>query len=123
MRRTMVILFLLIATSCAKAPPSLSPVGVQAFNNTRVIKALDLVRDTAIDANAQVPPLVSTVTTRKIVTYHRSAIIIIHGTPNGWKATVLTGLDETVKNLPPAEAALVAPYVTLVKVIIEEVSR
>jgi hypothetical protein len=125
--RTLILLLALCVvpacSSCVPPPPTLSPVGVTAFNNTRVIKGLDLVRDTAIEANAQTPPLVSTATTRAIVTYHRSAIIIIHGAPNGWEATVLTGLDETVKHLTPAEAQLLGPYFALVKVLIQEVSR
>jgi hypothetical protein len=122
--RTLILLLCLVhAPACVHAPPTLSPAGVTAFNNTRVIKGLDLVRDTAIEANAQIPPLLSTATTRTIVTYHRSAVIVIHGTPNGWQATVLTGLDETVTHLTPAEKQLLAPYFTLVKVLIQEVSR
>lgn len=122
-RASCVVLLLFSLVSCASAPRSLSPVGVQDYNNTRVIKALDLVRDTAVDANAQIPQLLSEAATRKIVTYHRSALVTINATKSGWRSTVLAGLDEAVKDLPPQQAALVAPYVALVKTIVQEVSR
>ena len=121
LNRALLIGVVVWLSACASAPPNLSPAGVTAFNNTRVVKGLDLVRDTAITANAQTPPLVSTDTTRKIVTYHRSALLVIRDVPTGWKASVLTGLDETVKNLPGNEAQLFAPYVALVKTLIQEI--
>ena len=53
--------------SCASitpAPAGLSAAGVVAFNQTRLVKALDVIRDTAISANAQPKPLISTDETR-----------------------------------------------------------
>ncbi len=119
--KPLILAFCLTLSACASAPLNLSPAGQTAFQNTRVIKGLDLIRDTAVSANAQIPPLVSTDTTRKIVTYHRSALLIIRDVPNGWKASVLTGLDETVKDLPAKEAQLIAPYVALVKTLVQEI--
>jgi len=111
----------LISSSCASAPSSLTPVGVEAFNKTRVIKGLDVLRDTAVDANKTVPPLISTDTTRKVVTYHRSALLVIN--TSGVKAITLVSLDELVKDLPKTEADLLAPYIALTKVIINEVTK
>lgn len=109
-------------TACAaNAPPNLSPVARQAFVATRVIKGLDLIRDTAITANAQLPPLLSTDATRAIVEYHRSSLLVMQDVPNGWKVTVLTGLNEMVRRLPPHDAQLIAPYVALTKTILAEV--
>src|SRR5438874_13272896 len=80
---------LLFVASCSNnPPPNLSPQARAAWYGTRAIKGLDLLRDTALDANAQMPPLVSTATTRKIVRYHESAITAIHATPMGWVSTV-----------------------------------
>lgn len=113
----------LVFSGCAgKTPPNLSSQGVAAFHGTQVIQTLDLLRDAAIAANDQKPPVLSTDTTRKIVTYHRSAITVVHATPNGWRAAVLQGLEETLKNLPPNETKLLAPYVTLVTTIANEVN-
>jgi hypothetical protein len=115
--------FLFVATpACTHAPPTASPQAQLAFQGTRVIKALDLLRDFAIDGNAQVPPLISTATTRKVVVYHRSAITLIHDIPSGWKATVLTGLDEVGKDLPATESQKLAPYLVLVKTVLAEVN-
>lgn len=107
---------------CQHAPPTLTPAAQLAFQGTRAIKGLDLLRDFAVDANAQIPPVISTDTTRKIVIYHRSAITLIHDVPNGWKATVLTGLAEVVRDAPAGEAQKFAPYVGLLKGLLAEVN-
>lgn len=107
--------------SCTKAPPNLSPAGQAAFQKTRVIKGLDLLRDFAIDAEAQSPKVLSTDTTRKIVQAHQSILKIMDAAGNGWQALVGTALDEVVNSLPAAERGKVAPYVALVKAILLEV--
>lgn len=109
-------------SACVHAPTTLSPVGQQAFNNTRVIKTLDLLRDFAVDANAQEPPIVSTPATRKVVLYHESTLKIIHATSGGWKPAVRVGLDELLKDLPAPDAAKLAPYVALLNTILAEVN-
>lgn len=102
---------------CTHPPPTLSPVAQTAFTNTRVIKALDLLRDTAIAANAQTPPVLSTATTRKIVTAHEATLKIINTAGSGWQAAVRTILDELAKDvaLLPAELAVITPYVSMIK--------
>lgn len=107
--------------SCAKAPPNLGPEAARDFQKTRVIKALDLLRDFAIDGEAAQPQVVPTALTRKIVQYHQSTLRILDAAGTGWKALVGTSLDEFVANLAPAERSRVAPYVGLVKAILAEV--
>lgn len=119
--KTLVLVVCLVSLGCASAPPNLSPAAHTAFVNTRVIKGLDLLRDTAIDANAQQPPLVSTATTRKVVTYHASTLKILHAAGTGWQPAVLAGLDELLKDVPAKEQALLSPYVALTKTILLEV--
>jgi hypothetical protein len=118
--KTWLLILALTFTACASAPPSLSPAGQQAFQNTRVIKGLDLLRDTAIAANAEVPPLLNTATTRKVVQYHESSLKVMQASGSGWKPAVLAGLDELPKDLPPAEVKVLAPYLGLVKTLLEE---
>src|SRR6266550_45349 len=78
----------LVQSACAaKAPPSLSPEATTAWYGTRVIKALDLLRDSATSAEAAHPQLLSTETTRRIVLYHRAALQTIHDAPAGWPTT------------------------------------
>lgn len=125
MRQFAIILSLVVlaltSIDCRHAPPNLSPAGAQAFYKTRVVKGLDVVRDTAVDANSVVPPLVSENLTRKVVTFHKSALLTMQASTDGWKATVQTGLGELLKDVPPGEAAILQPYVLLVKTILAEV--
>ena len=121
-----VIAFTLVSSACAslsvnRPPLNLSPQAREAWYATRVIQALDLLRDTAIDANAQTPPLIATATTRKIVVYHRSAITFIHEIPGGWKASVVAGIIEVENNLSLKEYQLLSPYTRLVKAALAEV--
>jgi hypothetical protein len=119
--RTLILALCLATLSCVHAPPNLSPAGSAAFYGTRVVHGLDLLRDSAIAANEQTPTLVSTATTRTIVTFHQSAVRVIQATPSGWKPSVLTGLDETMATIPLDERKRLAPYVALVKTLIAEV--
>lgn len=128
--RTLVLMLLLSGVSgaatqsaCAKAPPTLSPAGVSAFNNHRVQRALDIIRDTAQDANAQTPPVLSTDTTRKVTRWHESAITIVHAMVNGWQVLLTTSLDELLKDVPAHERPMLAPYVALAKTVITQVSK
>lgn len=117
------ILILALAVGCAKAPPDLTPEASAAFKGTQAVKALDALRDAAVAANAQVPPLLSTEVTRTVVLYHQSTVKIVQAAPAGWKAAAMATLDEVTKNLSPHDKALLQPYVTLVKLVIGEVTR
>lgn len=99
---------------CASAPAAASAQAKAAWRGTQVIKVLDLLRDAAVDANAQTPPLISTEDTRKIVLYHRSAIDVTHAAPSGWALMLRTGLDELLKDLPGRERDLIEPYVRII---------
>ncbi len=111
----------LTVASCAKVPPTLSPAGAAAFQATRVVKALDVLQDFAIAAEAQNPKLLSTNNTRKVVTYVGASVKVIDAVPGGWKTTVTAGLVQLEHDIPPAEWQRIAPYVTLLRVLIAEV--
>ncbi len=108
------------ALQCAKAPPQLSPVAATAFQNHQIQRVLDLLRDTAIDGNATTPPVISEPVTRKVVTWHRDALLTLHARAEGWKATLTTGLDELLNDLSAADQQKFTPYVALAKVLIQE---
>ncbi len=114
-------LLALPSSSCTKAPPNLSPAGQEAFQKTRVIKALDLLRDFAIDAEAAQPQALSTDTTRKIVRAHQGILKIMNAAGAGWQRIVASTLDDVVANLSEADQHKVSPYVALVKAILLEV--
>lgn len=109
-------------SACANhAPPNLTPAATSAWYGTRVIKDLDVLRDTAIDANNQTPPLLNRATTARVVLYHKAAIKTVHAAPNGWKATVSTGLDSLADSLTLDEKAILAPYLALAKAALQEI--
>jgi hypothetical protein len=89
MKRALIVLLMLaVVPACTKTPPELTPEAAIAFQSTRVIKVLDVVRDAAIAANELVPPIISTNDTRTVVLWHKTAVQTIAATPGGWKPTV-----------------------------------
>ena len=106
---------------CAKAPPNITPQATQAFHKTNVLNGLDLARDFAIDAEATDPKVLSTATTRKIVTYHQSSVRIMQASDAGWREAVMAALDELLGQLSPAERQKFGPYAGLIKSLVQEI--
>ncbi len=106
----------------ANAPVTvnLSPTGLDEYNKTRVIKALDIIRDAAIDGEKV--GVFAHNDTVNIVTFHKSTVQVILASTTGWKPTVQTAVNELVKHLSAAGQAKVAPYVPLVTAILLEVN-
>ncbi len=118
-----VLLSTLSAASCAKAPPNLTPQATVAFKGTQAVKALDILRDTAVSANAQNPPLLSEDITRKVVLYHQATVKTIQSSTAGWQSAALTGLTALLDSVPPAQRAVLEPYTVLIRTVIQEVTR
>lgn len=122
--KKLLLLALLLSTpmlaACPKAPPTLTPVGQASVTAAQVIKALDVVRDTAVDLNAVQPPILSNKVTLQIVNFHESAVKVILAAPTGWKNTVVAALGQLQSDLSPADYARIAPYVALVQTLIAE---
>jgi len=110
------------APACAgNMPLNLNPQATIAYQNKQIVGVLDLIRDVAIDANDQDPPLLDTDTTRKVVLYHQSALRILDSRVNGWQEALAIGINEVVRNLPNAQRQLMSPYVALLQSLIREV--
>jgi len=126
------------AISCAdKTPPGLTPDAQIAFQATRVVKSLDVLRDAAI-AGHDLGKL-SEGDTREVVTWHKTVVQVIQITPNGWKAVVqqsiyLATCDPRLAEpprvaadpmcdpkLPNAVLVQLAPYVGVVVLVVKEV--
>jgi hypothetical protein len=121
--RIIILALALSVSSClGTPPPTLTPVGVSAFNALRVGHALDLVRDTARDAAHQSPPLISRASLLKIVDWHEAAVKTIVAVPGGWRPTVLASLDALKDAIPAAEWSRIQLYVALLKNVISEVN-
>jgi hypothetical protein len=118
--KTITIVAALIALiGCTHAPPTLSPTGAAAFQATRVVKALDVLQDFAIAAEAQNPKLLSTANTRKVIDVVAVSVRAIGAVPTGWKPTVLAALDQLQRDILPAEWQRLLPYISLVRSVIE----
>jgi len=117
--RAALVLMLALTVGCAKAPPTLTPEATRAFYGTQVIHDLDRLREVAVAAHATTPPLVSAEDTLEIVKWHESAIVTVHAGAAGWKAAVATGLDQALGRISAAARQLVAPYVAIVKALLE----
>jgi hypothetical protein len=111
----------LTQAACFHAPPTLGPVAATDFQKTRVIKALDLLRDFAVDGEAASPQVVPTALARKIVTYHQTTLKVLNEAGTGWQHFVTSTLDTFVQTLSAKEQSRVAPYVTLVKTLITDI--
>lgn len=121
---TVVLLGFLALPGCAThantpVTVNLSQTGLDEYNKTRVIHALDIIRDAAVDGEKL--GVFSRQDTVNIVSYHKSTVQVLSVSGAGWRATVQTTLDETVTHLTPSARAKVAPYVALVKAILQEV--
>ncbi len=115
------LLVTLTSPSCAKAPPTLSPAGRASFQAIKAVHVLDTIRDVAIAGEAQTPKVFSTSTTRHIVTLHQALVQTIGAVPDGWKPVAAQALVQLQRDLPAAEWTQLAPFVTLLQVIIQEV--
>jgi hypothetical protein len=107
---------------CTHTPP-LTPAGTAAFQNLQIQKALDTIRDVAIEANATTPPLLATGTTRQVVEWHETALVILHSRSSGWRAAVITTVDELQTQLPPQALDVLRPYLALAKAVLQEVAK
>jgi hypothetical protein len=123
MIRRFVLVLALTASGCASTiPTSLSATGVVAFQETRLVKAADILRDFAIDGNAQMPPVVDTATTKKIVEWHKAALLAIQGGQAGWQQAILASLTAIVAALPDRVHQTLDPYVSLITATVRELS-
>ena len=122
MMLAVVLALVLAAPSCAKAPPTLSPTGAATFQATRVVKALDVLQDFAIAAEAQTPKLLTTAHTRTVIDFVAVSVKAIGAVPGGWKPTVVAALAQLQKDVLPDEWARLLPYIGLVQSLIEGVT-
>jgi len=118
----LIILTALLATLSAGCsqhkPPNLTPDASMAYDSGRIVNALDDVRDVAIIASSfnQVP--FSTAVTRRIVTGHQSALVIIETRGAGWEAQVQAVLGEVLKNTTGEAHTRLEPYVELARALL-----
>ena len=126
MRKILLVIALVSTVGCAiptsiggRSTAQLTTPGIQAMHTVEVVKALDLVRDIAIDG--EVAKIIPTATARIVVQAHKSMIDVIRATPDGWKASVLAALGQLSKNIPANDVAQFGPYISAATNIIKAV--
>ena len=108
-------------SGCAKAPPDLTPEAKRAFYATQVVKDLDRLREVAVAAHATTPPILTAEETQSVVKWHLGAITSIKAGVSGWQAGVSVGLDALLSSLSPRARSTLAPYVAIVKTLLQEI--
>lgn len=126
MKRIALVLTLALMTSaCAvtqwhgRSTAQLTTPGIVALHSLEVVKVLDVVRDLAIDGEAE--KIIAVDDARKIVTVHRSILLTIKEAPSGWKRTVTKALEELLADLSPSAKKVVGPYINSAFILIEAV--
>lgn len=98
---------------------ALTAPGIRALQAKEGIRYLDIIRDTATEAESL--HAIPTATAEQVVRWHRALVTTIDKTPQGWAIVALTGLDELQKRLSPADRALLGPYITSARIIYQAV--
>jgi hypothetical protein len=115
--RALVLALVLSSAACAaKAPPSLSPVGVRSWQANEAVLAFGVVQSAAIGLNGVTicdptcRPALSDANTRRVIQIVRDTVQTIDVTPAGWQALASTGLMKLEHELDAAGHTKLTPY-------------
>lgn len=125
--RTWIVSTLLIAalalTGCGKRQPNLSPDATKAYTRSQIVNAIDDVRDTATSFHDfEQRPFEDVALTRRVVQAHQSALVVIEQRGKDWQVQAKNIFVELLKNLTPAAADKLRPYLALSAVLIDTLS-
>jgi hypothetical protein len=119
-RRLSVLLVLVaalgVSVRCAPPPPNLTPQASVAFQNTEVLKTLDLIRDLAADGAHT--GVISRADALLIVNWHTAAIRIMDARTSNYAVQITTGFDQVLAQLAPPVHERFAPYLTLLRTVL-----
>ncbi len=117
------VILMVVALACAGNRPTgnLSPTGLASYQAIKVVKALDLVRDVAVEGEKQSPKLISPQVALKVISYHRQVVRTIGAVPTGWKSVAVTGLEQLKTDIPADEWKRLEPFINLLKALYLEV--
>lgn len=128
MRAVTACVAVLLLAGCANNPPpgtpdpaaGLSASGRAAYQATKVVKSLDLLRDIVAEGEKQEPKVFTPDTVLKVVAYHRQVVRTIGTVPDGWKAVAVQGLNELRSHVPAAEWQRMQPWVALLTALYDQ---
>lgn len=118
--KNLVLLSLVFALStCAKAPPTLTPTGARAWQANEAVLAINQLQEAAIAMNeiqvcppAPCHPLLSLANTRIVGNTAVAARNAIDQAPASWGATTQTALTQIAMQLDAAGKQVLAAYLT-----------
>ncbi len=117
----------LLTAGCTGNPPpagdptaGLSAGGRAAYQATKVVKSLDLLRDIVAEGEKLTPKVFSPDTVLQVVAYHRQVVRTIGTVPDGWKAVAVQGLNELKARVPAEQWARMQPWVSLLTVLYDQ---
>jgi hypothetical protein len=116
---------LAVGSSCAKAPPSLSPAGVQVWKLNEVVVSVGTIQHAAIELNkvqicepAPCRPLLSDQNTRSVIDVVSVTLRTLRAIPQGWPAIVDSALVEITNRLDTFGQQKLKPYIEAVRVLL-----
>ncbi len=105
------------ASVAGRSTAQLTAPGVQALHKVEVLKALDVVRDLAIDGEAA--KVVPTTTAAIVVKAHKSILEVMKQAD--WKSGTLAALDQLKTDIPTKDRVQFTPYIDSAILIIKAV--
>lgn len=110
---------ILLLSGCSQnRPPNLTPAAALAYDNGRIVDALDTLRDVVIIANSFNQQPFTVPITRRVVQFHASALVLIETRGTGWQAQIQAGLGELLKNTSGEALERLTPYVELTRALL-----
>lgn len=123
---------LALSVACAKAPPSLSPVGVRAWHANEAVVALGTLQHSVIQLNAikvcdgpvsaegqaTCHPMVSDRNTRIVVDAVTAGVKVIQEAPDGWRAITSAVLDQIGAELDTFGQSKLRIYIEAARVVL-----
>jgi hypothetical protein len=131
-RNAALVVALMLATACGgfHTPPNLSPVGQAAWKADRAVLGFEAVVDGSTGLNKiqvcdkNVPPichaLLSKANTDIILDVSRRSVVTLRATPDGWRATVSTGLTEIRSKLDDSGKAQISAWLGVLDALLKE---
>lgn len=133
-KRTSVILVLLMLVACHPAPPNLDPATTRMWQADQVQVILGELQHTAISFNtvkvcpdpaapAVCHPVLSDKNTGLVVDTVMAALRVLKQAPEGWNATGLAALNQVAEALDEAGRTQLASYIQAARVALDLVLK
>lgn len=123
--KRLLLVVVLLAVGCAKAPPQLPAGDAVLFQANQAVVAIGTVQHAAIELNkvqvcppAPCRPLLSDANTRIVIDNVASALTTIKQVPTGWRPTITAALTEIQNRLDADGKTRLAAYVQTANTII-----